>query len=356
MRTLPARLPQRGAGPPARVRAARPLLMGFLVDRQRPAACVRPAPAACRPGLPVARESAALRAPPAAMGSGVLEAAGSQPLPVSAQPAPAPAPATTLTSAEPAQPAAHAAERQPWDPIPQKEGALPAPLPPAAHDADMRAGSPGACTEALAHPAAAARHAFDRQRVREACSSDSAAQPPGPAARPVGTGMPSTAASQGMLCASVDAQPAALAAREATGMPGGAAAAGASGRACPSAEQPGRPPAAGLRVSTALPGSGSSAAAHVSAVAGMPARPGDSAARSSVCAPAVGGLAEVAAAAGRSPAAALAAAAAVRAGAEGLRAAAGPFPWPTYFIGTRDSFTHRLVPLRSQVGVRPGRT
>ncbi|KAK9838261.1 hypothetical protein WJX81_000973 [Elliptochloris bilobata] len=27
----------------------------------------------------------------------------------------------------------------------------------------------------------------------------------------------------------------------------------------------------------------------------------------------------------------------------------GPFPWPTYFIGTRDSFTHRLVPLRSQV-------
>ena len=353
MRALPARLPQRGAGPPARVRAARPLLMGFLVDRQRPTACVRPAPVACRPGLPVAREGAALRAPPAATGSGVLEAAGLQALPVSTRPAPAPAPATTTTSAEPAQPAAHAAEQQPSDPVPQTGGALPALLAPAAHDADMRAGPPGACTEALAHHAAAARHPSGG-RVREACSSDAAAEPPGPAARPVSTGMPSAAASQGMLCASVVAQPAALEAREATSMPGGAAAAGAPGGACPSAGQPGHPSVAGLRVSTALQGLGSSAAAHAPADAGMPARPGDSAARSSVCAPAVGGLAEVAAAAGRSPAAALAAAAAVRAGAEGLRAAAGPFPWPTYFIATRDSFTHRLVPLRSQVGVEPG--
>ena len=31
------------------------------------------------------------------------------------------------------------------------------------------------------------------------------------------------------------------------------------------------------------------------------------------------------------------------------RARAGPFPWPYYFIGTRDSFMHELVPVRSQV-------
>ena len=31
------------------------------------------------------------------------------------------------------------------------------------------------------------------------------------------------------------------------------------------------------------------------------------------------------------------------------RARAGPFPWPYYFIGTRDSFTHELVPVQSQV-------
>ena len=31
------------------------------------------------------------------------------------------------------------------------------------------------------------------------------------------------------------------------------------------------------------------------------------------------------------------------------RARAGLFPWPYYFIGTRDSFTHELVPIQSQV-------
>ena len=32
------------------------------------------------------------------------------------------------------------------------------------------------------------------------------------------------------------------------------------------------------------------------------------------------------------------------------RARAGLIPWPYYFIRTRDSFTHELVPVRSQVG------
>ena len=31
------------------------------------------------------------------------------------------------------------------------------------------------------------------------------------------------------------------------------------------------------------------------------------------------------------------------------RARAGLFPWPYYFIGTRDSFTHELVPMQSLV-------
>ena len=34
------------------------------------------------------------------------------------------------------------------------------------------------------------------------------------------------------------------------------------------------------------------------------------------------------------------------------RARAGLFPWPYYFIGTRDSFTHELIPIQSQVSNR----
>ena len=385
-------LPMRGTGPPARARGAAPQSsLGFLFERQHRPAAVRAAPGAAAPAGPVGGEAATGLTLPGRVSQGFqgplaesqVAAAGKRIAPVLADGLASARPAVQAMPAQ-AQVPARLATCDARRLLPALASRCRAPAAPAGpcRDTLMRSlvasmsGAGSDLSKAAAPWSGTGMQTGDvtaEPALRETCGPGATGSAchgvPGhvvPAAartqvqRPgfeAPAGSPNMAKNTG--CASAQAP--------------AASAAAADGTAAGTAAMPGEPAAAvaamakrassDVLLSTVLQSNSMPAVAGEALPAMPPGRPGMQAV-TAMHGPAVAlhpvpvgplastppkGLAGVAAAAGRAPASALAAAAAVSVAAGGLRTAAGAFPWPAYFIGTRDSFTHRLVPLRRQV-------
>ena len=381
-------LPVRGAGPPARARGAAYQAPGFLIKRQRQPTLLRAAPGLLRPPPPASRRNALEPAAAAALGKGYVarfklhdELAASSAAAVG--PSAVPVQQLDCSLVERAAPSASRAVLLPGRPgfcgaapagsrrdavsepcaeavtsvggmhaVCESSGASSggqaarASNAPKAHTAGKSCIAGSACPAASKHmvPAAAATARAQAQRGQEGAPG----RLPGAAA----LAKLQLAPPDALECDSRAAADAASSAAHAFDTLHAAGQQGyGSPRACAGAlpvlpaPTPGqhRPepvcivhtPSMGQveheRALSAFAGSGDTLEAACSIAASQ------------------GALAEGISAAARQPAGALALAAAASAAAGALRTAAGPFPWPTYFIGTRDSFTHRLVPRRSQV-------
>jgi len=388
-------LPMRGAGPPARARGAAPQsLLGFLFERQHRPAAARAAPGALAPAGPVGGEAAmGLTAPalPGRVSQGLqapvtdsqVAAAGKRTGPVLADP---------LASA---RPAVQALPVQALTPVHLATCDTRPLLPALALRCRAPAATAGPCREMLTHSLVSSMSGAgsDLSEAAAPCLStgmqtgDVAAEPvlraacspsaAGSAGHGVaGCVVPATARAQVQrpgVDASAGSPDIAKSTACASAPAPAASAAAADVAAAGTMATPGEPAAAvaamvkmastDMLLSTVLQTNSVPAAASKALRAMPPGRPdmqavaathgravaSHSAAGEPLASTPPKGLAGVAAAAGRAPASALAATAAASVAAGGLRTAAGPFPWPAYFIGTRDSFTHRLVPLRCEV-------
>ena len=387
-------LPVRGAGPPARARGAAHQALGFLIDRQRQPTLQHAPPGLLTPPPPPGRRAAVDPAAAAALQKRSV-AQLEQPAQLAASSATAvkpfaePAQQLGCPLAERAAPCMRRAALLPGTsgfsalravPAGMRRGAVPEPLAGASvggvhavgtssgassgehaaristaeqalvHDAGKSCDAGSACpatSESILPRAAAAASVQVHRGHGEALESL-----PGAASRvQLHYTQPEARERDSMAAAVITPSPGApvFAALHAAGQRAAGQQDIRSATACAAAPQglpsqaPGQPRAEAL-VHT----SGVGRAARERAPSGS-AGSNDAleAARSFAASP--GSLAEAISAAACQSAGAVAVAAAVSAAAGALRTAAGPFPWPTYFIGTRDSFTHRLVPQRSQV-------
>ena len=392
-------LPVRGAGPPPRVRGAAHQALGFLIGRQRQPTLQHAATGLLRPPPP-GRRGAGSPAAAAALGKGSVAqlelhtqlAASSA---TAVKPSAEPAQQLGCALAECAAPCMRRAALLPGSlgfsalravPAGVRMDAMPAPLARASISSMHAVGtSSGASSgeqaartstteQALVHDAgkscvagSACPATPDLIVLRAAAAASVQVQRghweapgslPGAALRvQLHSMQPEAKERESVAAAGTAASGAAFAALHAAGQ--SAAGEKDSGTATACAEAP-----QGSGASPVLPAqapgqcqpeatvhtSGVARAAHESAPSGPAV---SSNAVEATCSPATSpaSLAAAISAATCQPAGAVAVAAAASAAAGAVRTAAGPFPWPTYFIGTRDSFTHRLVPRRSQVMV-----
>ena len=336
-RALPCQkllLPMRGAGPPARARGAAHQALGFLIERQRQPTLQHAAPGLLRPPPPPGRRAAEEPAVAAALRKGsVVQLELPSQLGASSatavKPFAEPAQQLGCPLAEQAAPCMRRAALLPGSPGFSALGAVPA----------------GMRRDAVPEPLAGAS-AGDMQAVGTSCGTSSGEQAvrtsTAEQALVHDAGKPCVA---GSACAAASAPifPRAAAAASVQVQRGHGGAPGSVPGAAPRVQGHTTQLEAQERESVAAAGTAPSRAPSVSA--------GSSDVRDATCHSAAPprSLAAAISAAACQPAGAVAVAAAASAAAGALRTAAGPFPWPTYFIGTRDSFTHRLVPLRSQV-------
>lgn len=377
-------LPVRGAGPPARARGAAHQALGFLIERQRQPTLQHAAPGLLRPPPPPGRRAAVGAAAAAALRKGSvaqveLHAQLAASSATAVKPFAEPAQQLGCPLAERAAPCVRRAALLPGSPglsalraVPpgMRRDVVPEPLAGASaggmHAVGTSSGASsgdhaartstaeqafvhgagksciaGSACPATSKPIVPQAAAAARVQVRRGHGEAPGSLPGVPLRVQLHSTQPRAQERESMA--------AAFAALHAAGQSAAGQKDIGSATACAVAPQVLPAPAPGQCQPEALVHtSGVGRAAHERAPSGSA---GSSDVTEATCSSAASprSLAEAISAAACQPAGAVAVAAAANAAAGALRMAAGPFPWPTYFIGTRDSFTHRLVPRRSQV-------